>query len=148
VLAYHIREAFKPGEISPEEANEIGRLLAISFTKGKHAFVVATHIDRKHIHNHIIFNSTTLDNERKLADLKCSGKAVRRISDLLCAERGLSVIENPKPSKGRNYADRFEGEKPLSWSEKILFFFKSILKHIFLLIRNNFSPHFWVASTL
>jgi hypothetical protein len=119
VLAYHIRQAFKPGEVSPEEANEIGRLLALSFTKGKHAFVVATHIDRKHIHNHIIFNSTTLDNERKFVDFKRSGKAVRRISDLLCAERGLSVIENPKPSKGRNYAGRFEGEKPLSQSEKI-----------------------------
>jgi hypothetical protein len=119
VLAYHIRQAFKPGEISPEEANDIGRQLVLSFTKGKHAFVVATHTDRGHIHNHIIFNSTTLDCERKFVDFKRSGKTIRRISDLLCAEHGLSVIENPKPSKGSNYADWLGCEKPLSWSEKI-----------------------------
>ncbi|GHU50562.1 hypothetical protein FACS1894127_5960 [Clostridia bacterium] len=97
VLAYHIRQSFKPGEISAEEANEIGRQLALSFTKSSHAFIVATHIDTSHIHNHIIFNSTTLNCERKFADFPFSAKAIRRISDLLCAEHGLSIIENPKP---------------------------------------------------
>jgi hypothetical protein len=104
VLAYHVRQSFKPGEVSPEEANEIGRQLCLSFTKGRHAFVVATHIDRAHIHNHIIFNSTTLDCTHKFNDFKRSDRAVRRISDLLCAEHGLSVIENPAPSKG-SYGD-------------------------------------------
>jgi hypothetical protein len=112
VLAYHIRQSFKPGEITPEEANEIGRQLAMSFTKGKHAFVVCTHIDKAHVHNHIIFNSTTLDCEHKFVNFFRSGRAIRRISDLLCAEHGLSVIENPKPSKG-SYGDWLgENKKP------------------------------------
>ena len=105
VLAYHIRQSFKPGEIDAETANKIGHELALSFTKGKHAFVVSTHIDKKHIHNHIIFNSTNLDCDGKFKDFKRSGRAIRRISDLLCAEHGLSVIENPKPSPGRDYGD-------------------------------------------
>jgi len=65
VIAYHTRQSFKPGEITPEEANEIGRELALRFTKGRHAFIVATHIDKAHIHNHIIFNSTALGYEVK-----------------------------------------------------------------------------------
>ncbi|GHV40635.1 hypothetical protein FACS189490_06140 [Clostridia bacterium] len=118
VLAYHIRQSFKPGEVTPEEANEIGRQLALSFTKGKHSFVVATHIDREHVHNHIIFNSTTLDCERKFRNFWGSSKAVRRISDLLCAEHGLSIIENPRPSKG-SYGDWLGDKKPPSGRDVI-----------------------------
>ena len=61
VIAYHLRQAFKPGEVTPEEANQIGRELALKLTKGNHAFVVCTHVDKHHVHNHIIINSTTLD---------------------------------------------------------------------------------------
>ena len=68
VLAYHIRQSFKPGEITPEESNRLGYELAMRFTRGRHTFIVATHIDRKHIHNHVIFNSTTLDCTRKFDD--------------------------------------------------------------------------------
>jgi len=118
VLAYHIRQSFKPGEVDAETANKIGYELAMSFTKGKHAFIVATHIDKKHIHNHIIFNSTALSCDKKFNDFKRSGKAVRRISDLLCVEHGLSVIENPKPSKGQNYAE-WLGDKEPSWQDKL-----------------------------
>jgi len=71
-----------------------------------------THIDRKHTHNHIIFNSTTLDCNRKFNDFKRSDRAVRRISDLLCAEHGLSVIENPAPSKGYYNDWLGENKKP------------------------------------
>lgn len=92
VIAYQIRQSFKPGEITPEEANRIGYELAMRFTKGKHAFIVATHIDRAHIHNHIIYNSTTLDCTRKFRDFKLSGLAVARLSDLICLENKLSVI--------------------------------------------------------
>ena len=60
VIAYQIRQSFRPGEITAEEANKVGYELAMRFTKGKHAFVVATHTDRQHIHNHVIFNSTAL----------------------------------------------------------------------------------------
>ena len=112
VLAYHIRQAFKPGEVSPEEANEIGQRLAASFTKNKHAFIVCTHIDREHVHNHIIFNSTTLNCERKFDNFYRTDKVIRRISDLLCVEHGLSIIENPKPSKGNNYGEWLGDDRP------------------------------------
>lgn len=100
VIAYQIRQSFKPGEITPEEANEVGRELAMRFLKGNHAFIVATHIDRRHIHNHIIFNSTSLDCSRKFNNFFLSGLAVQRLSDMICLEHGLSVI-TPKPYKER-----------------------------------------------
>ena len=98
IIAYQIRQSFKPGEITPEEANEIGREFAMRFTKGNHAFTVSTHIDRAHIHNHIIFNSTTLDCTRKFRNFWWSTLAVQRLSDMICIEHGLSVI---KPKRHR-----------------------------------------------
>lgn len=100
IIAYQIRQSFKPGEITPEEANRVGYELAMRFTKGKHAFIVATHTDRSHIHNHIIFNSTSLDCQRKFRNFKFSGLALQRVSDLVCIENGLSVIEKkPYPER-------------------------------------------------
>ena len=99
IIAYQIRQSFKPGEITPEEANEVGYETAMRFTKGKHAFIVATHTDRAHIHNHIIYNSTTLDYTRKFDDFFFSGIALRRVSDLVCLEHGLSVIKPRRPSE-------------------------------------------------
>ncbi|MFR5282993.1 MAG: relaxase/mobilization nuclease domain-containing protein [Flavonifractor plautii] len=68
VLCYQIRQSFRPGEITPEEANRVGYETAMRWTKGKHAFFVATHTDRQHIHNHIYYNSTTLDYTGKFRD--------------------------------------------------------------------------------
>ena len=96
VIAYQIRQSFKPGEVTPEEANRIGYELAKRFLKERHAFFVATHCDTAHTHNHIIFNSTSMDCRGKFRDFLGSGKAVARLSDLICLEHGLSVIENPK----------------------------------------------------
>ena len=110
VIAYHLRQSFKPGEITPELANKIGYDLAMSLTKGKHAFIVCTHVDKQHIHSHIVFNSTALDCTRKFNNFWGSSFAVRKISDILCLENGLSVIENPKPSRG-SYGS-WLGEKP------------------------------------
>ena len=93
VIAYQIRQSFKPGEITAEEANKVGYELAMRFTKGKYAFIVATHTDREHIHNHIIYNSTALDSTRKFRDFLLSGLTVQRLSDLICLEHQLSVIE-------------------------------------------------------
>lgn len=102
VLCYQIRQSFKPGEITPEEANRIGYETAVRWTKGKYAFFVATHTDKAHIHNHIYYNSTSLDCTRKFRDFIGSGRAVRRLSDRICLENDLSVITNPKlHSKGR-----------------------------------------------
>ena len=100
VIAYQIRQSFRPGEITAEEANQVGYELASRFLKGKHAFIVATHTDREHIHNHIIYNSTALDGTRKFRDFFFSGLAVQRLSDLICLEHQLSVIEK-KPYRER-----------------------------------------------
>lgn len=100
IIAYQIRQSFKPGEITPEEANRIGYETAMRWTKGNHAFFVATHIDKAHIHNHIIYNSTSLDCTKKFRNFIRSGLAVQRLSDIVCLENGLSVI-TPKPYKER-----------------------------------------------
>ena len=100
VIAYQIRQSFKPGEITATEANKVGYELAMRFTKGKYAFIVATHTDREHTHNHIIYNSTALDSTRKFRDFLLSGLAVQRLSDLICLEHQLSVIEK-KPYRER-----------------------------------------------
>lgn len=118
VLAYHIRQAFKPGEITPEDANQIGCELARRMTKGRYQFVVATHIDKGHIHNHIIFSAVSENSARRFRDFLGSAKAVRKISDRLCLENGLSVIENPKGGK-HNYGKWLGDLRPLSAQEKV-----------------------------
>ena len=110
VIAYHIRQSFKPGEITPEEANLVGRELAERFLKGKHAYIVCTHVDRKHIHSHIIFNSTTLDGMAKFRGFLGSGRALGRLSDLICLEHNLSVIANPRRYTHPTY-DKWLGDK-------------------------------------
>ena len=111
VIAYHLRQSFKPGEITPELANKIGYDLAMSLTKGNHAFIVCTHVDKHHIHSHIVFNSTALDCTRKFRNFLGSSFAVRKISDMLCLENGLSVIATPKPSRG-SYGTWLGADKP------------------------------------
>lgn len=96
ILAYQVRQSFKPNEITPEEAHKIGYEFAERFLKGKHAFIVCTHTDKAHIHNHIYFNSTTLDCKRKFRDKFFISKDVARLSDLICIEHSLSVVENPQ----------------------------------------------------
>ena len=96
VIAYQIRQSFKPGEVTPEEANRIGYEFALRFTKGEHAFIVCTHVDKKHIHNHVYWNSTKLDCKGKFRDFRRSARAVRELSDLICIEHRLSVIEKPQ----------------------------------------------------
>lgn len=99
VLMYRIIQSFKPGEITPEEANRIGYELAMKFTGGQHQFVVSTHVDKAHIHTHIEFNSTNLNCDGKFRDVKRSAlRVLRKLNDELCRSHGLSVIENPKPS--------------------------------------------------
>ena len=102
VIAYHVRQSFRPGEITPEEANRLGVEFARRFTKGNHAFVVCTHIDKSHIHNHIIWSSVSLEYDRKFRNFWGSTKAVRRLSDTICIENELSIVENPKPH-GKSY---------------------------------------------
>jgi len=102
ILMYQIRQSFTPGEVTPEEANRIGYELAMRFTKGKHSFIVTTHEDTDHIHSHIYFNSTTLDCTRKFKNFWGLAFALRRLSDHICVENGLSIIRNPKKT-GKKY---------------------------------------------
>ena len=108
VIAYHLRQSFVPGEITPEEANRVGHEFAERFLKGRHAFFVATHTDKKHIHNHIIWNSTTLDCKHKFRDFLGSGRAVARLSDAICTDHRLSVIADPK--RGKNHYGKWLGD--------------------------------------
>ena len=102
VIAYHVRQSFKPGEITPEEANRLGVEFAKRFTKGNHAFVVCTHIDKAHVHNHIIWSAVNVDCDRKFRNFWGSTRAVRRLSDTICIENGLSIVEDPRPH-GKSY---------------------------------------------
>ena len=108
VIVYQVRQSFKPGEITPEDANRVGYEFAERFLKGRHAFFVATHTDKKHIHNHIIWNSTTLDCKRKFRDFLGSGRAVARLSDAICTEHRLSVIAAPR--RGKNHYGKWLGD--------------------------------------
>lgn len=116
IIAYQIRQSFKPGEITPEEANQIGYETAMRWTKGNHAFIVATHVDRAHIHNHIIYNSTNLDCDRKFKNFFLSSFVLQEISDLVCLEHGMSVI---KPKKYSERTKRTDYPKRECFREKI-----------------------------
>lgn len=118
VLLYQIRQSFLPGEITPEKANQLAHELALRFTKGKHAFIICTHEDTKHVHSHIYFNSTKLDCTGKFRDFLGSGRAVRRLSDQLCIEHGLSIVKKPK-RRGVHYGAWLGSDKKPSFSDQI-----------------------------
>ena len=128
VIAYHLRQSFKPGEITPELANKIGYDLAMSLTKGNHAFIVCTHVDKHHIHSHIVFNSTALDCTRKFRNFWRSSFAIRKISDMLCLENGLSVIAEPKPSRG-SYGTWLGEDKPPTVRDQLEVLIDTALGH-------------------
>ncbi len=116
MIAYHVRQSFSPEDkITPEVANEIGYKLAEKLTHGNNAFIVATHIDKAHIHNHIIFNSTNLTCDKKFLNFFNSSKAIRNISDKLCLEYGLSIVKHPK-RKGKHYGKWLDENGKLSLS--------------------------------
>jgi len=123
-LFYQIRQAFPHGEITPEEANRIGYETAMRWTKGKYQFFICTHTDQKHIHNHIYFCSTAFDRSRKFHNFWGSTFAVRRLSDRVCLEHGLSVIENPQQHSRGKYKHYGEwqdaaGGKPPTFQQRL-----------------------------
>lgn len=93
---WSMRQSFLPGEITPEEANRMGQELARRFTHGNHAYIVATHTDKQHIHNHIIFHSVNLDCDRKFRNFFNSTRALHKLSDTICIENGYSIVTDPK----------------------------------------------------
>ena len=121
-LCYQIRQAFLKGELTPEEANKIGYETAMRWTKGKYQFFVCTHIDKGHLHNHIYYNSTAYDRSRKFRNFIGSTFALRRLSDRVCIEHELSVIQSPKlHSKGRfrHYGQWLGGVRQPSQKEQL-----------------------------
>ena len=103
-LGRHLIQAFAPGEVSPEEAHEIGMELAKEILDGKYEFVLTTHIDRGHIHNHVIWNAVSFTDHKHYHSNKRSYYEIRRASDRLCKEHGLSVIV-PGQEKGKSYVE-------------------------------------------
>ena len=125
-LAYHLIQSFSPTEkITPREAHDLGRKLALEFTEGKYEFVIATHIDKGHIHNHIIINSVSFYDYKKLRTVPYrTAQQIRSISDRLCMEAQLSVIKDPQKlgqlyptyvQKKRTTSNRTEVRKKLNF---------------------------------
>lgn len=110
IIAYQLIQSFAPGEVSPEEANRIGYETAARLLKGRYDFIVATHIDHLHVHNHIIWNSTANDLSQKYINRKGSFKDIQKISDLVCTEHQLSVIDNPQHG-GKKYNVWLDSQK-------------------------------------
>ena len=127
VIAYHLRQSFVPGEITPEEANRLGHELAMRFTKGRNAFIVCTHIDKAHVHNHIIVSAVNLDCNRKFRDFIGSGRALGRISDFLCIKNGYSIVETPK-HHGKSYNKWLGDLAGLSHRERLCYVIDEALK--------------------
>lgn len=111
-LAYHLIQSFAPDDaVTPEQAHALGRKLASEFTEGKFEFVVSTHVDKDHIHNHIIINAVSFYDYKRLRTVPYrTARTIRAISDRLCAELGLSIIETPKES-GISYEEYMKKKK-------------------------------------
>jgi len=118
-LAHHLIQSFEPGEVDYQTAHEIGRQLADAVTKGQHEYVLTTHIDKGHVHNHIIFCAVNFVDLHKYNSNKRSYYGIRNMSDKLCREHGLSVVIPGKGSKGKSYAE-YQAEKTgTSWKGKL-----------------------------
>ena len=124
ILAYHMIQSFAPGEVTPEQAMQIGEELCDRYLKGDYQYVIAVHNDKDHLHCHVIFNNTNLYNGRSFTTEHNQGRKserawaeLREISDEICAEHGLSLID-PK-GKGISYLERLKQQEGKSWKEKL-----------------------------
>lgn len=123
VLAQHLIQSFMPNETTPEQAHEIGMKLAEQFLKGHYQFVLATHVDKQHIHNHLIFNNVSFDNHRTFNMNENRGKhawkTLQQISDEICREQQLYVIPNPEQRKGKCWYEWQHDQKGSSWKKQL-----------------------------
>ena len=117
-LGRHLIQAFEPGEVTPEEAHRIGMELAREVLGGKYEFVLTTHIDRNHVHNHLIFNAVSFQDHRHYHSNKRSYHEIRRTSDRICKEHGLSVIV-PGRDKGKSYIEHQAEQNGTSYKAKL-----------------------------
>ena len=118
VLARHLIQSFDVGEVSPEVAHEIGKQFADEWLKGKYEYVIATHIDKGHCHNHIIFNAVNFVDYHSYRSNKRTYRELRHLSDAICKEHGLSVIP-PSQNKGMDYKEYTEAKRGTSWKQKL-----------------------------
>ena len=118
-LAHHLIQSFEPGEVDYQKAHEIGKQLADAVTKGKYEYVLTTHIDKGHVHNHIIFCSVNFVDHHKYNSNKRSYYGIRNMSDRLCRENGLSVVAPQKGGKGKSYAEYLAEKTGTSWKGKL-----------------------------
>ena len=117
-LGHHLIQSFAPGEVSYEEAHRIGKELADKVLGGRYEYVLTTHIDKGHIHNHIIFCAVDFTTHRKYVSNKKSYYQIRNESDRLCKEHGLSVV-TPGQDKGKKYAEWDAERRGTSWKAKL-----------------------------
>ena len=118
-LAHHLIQSFEPGEVDYQKAHEIGKQLADAVTKGQYEYVLTTHIDKGHVHNHIIFCAVNFVDYHKYNSNKRSYYGIRNMSDRLCRENGLSVVAPQKGGKGKSYAEYLADKAGTSWKGKL-----------------------------
>ena len=118
VIARHLIQSFDVGKVTPEKAHEIGKQFADEWLKGKYEYVIATHIDKGHCHNHIIFNAVNFVDYHAYRSNKGTYRELRQLSDSICKEHGLSVIP-PSQSKGMDYKEYTEAKRGTSWKQKL-----------------------------
>lgn len=118
-LAHHLIQAFKPGEVSPEEAHQIGQELADRLLKDKYSYVLTTHIDKGHIHNHLIFNAVDNEKYEHYDDCKKTYYHIRNLSDGLCKEHNLSVIEEQSGQRGKSWYEWKVNQEENGWKQQM-----------------------------
>ena len=118
IIARHVIQSFEIGEVTPELAHEIGKQFADEILGGKYEYVLTTHIDKDHVHNHLIFNAVDFVNYHAYKSYKRIYYDMREVSDRLCKENGLSVIP-PSQNKGMSYKEYTEAKRGTSWKQKL-----------------------------
>ena len=118
IIARHVIQSFEIGEVTPEFAHEIGKQFADEILGGKYEYVLTTHIDKDHVHNHLIFNAVDFVNYHTYKSYKRIYYDMREVSDRLCKENGLSVIP-PSQNKGMGYKEYTEAKRGTSWKQKL-----------------------------
>ena len=117
-LAFHLIQSFKPGEVDAENAHRLGQQFANEVLKGKYEYVISTHVDKNHIHNHIIFNAASFVDYHKYVSNKRSYHKICRISNRICHENGLAT-SMPSGEKGKSYKENMEYHRGTSWKAKL-----------------------------
>ena len=118
IIARHVIQSFEIGEVTPELAHEIGKQFADEILGGKYEYVLTTHIDKDHVHNHLIFNAVDFMDYHAYKSYKRIYYDMREVSDRLCKENGLSVIP-PSQNKGMGYKEYTEAKRGTSWKQKL-----------------------------